>query len=390
MSAPLDVIIVGGGLVGAALALALEPAGVSVALVEPQRAKPPPADDTWDARVYAVSPGSVDLLETCRAWAHVPGQRIARVESMHIFGDRAGARLDFSAYDAGLRELAHIVESRQLHDALWRELAQAAHVQVHCPARCAALAWDAESVRLTLDDGATLDGRLIVGADGADSWVRSQAGIEMEPRSYSQLGIVGNFATEKPHAGAAFQWFGRNGILAMLPLPGSRVSIVWSADEPYARELLGLAPAELAARVAAASGHALGALAPLTPAVGYPLKLQRVKRLVQPRVALVGDAAHNMHPLAGQGVNLGFRDVRSLSETLGERGPRSDCGDYALLRRFERSRKEDIYAMQTGTDGLQKLFGAQAVWVAGVRNAGLRFVNTQTQLKNFFIRRAIA
>jgi 2-polyprenyl-6-methoxyphenol hydroxylase-like FAD-dependent oxidoreductase len=166
--------------------------------------------------------------------------------------------------------------------------------------------------------------------------------------------------------------------------------MVWSTAESHGRELLALAPEALAARVEAASQGVLGALRVVTPAAAFPLRLQRVAQLVAPRLALVGDAAHNVHPLAGQGVNLGFRDARELARVLAERGAQSDCGDYHLLRRYERARREDILAMQLATDGLQKLFASGKVWLQKARNLGLKFTNLPTPLKQWLVRHAVA
>ena len=380
MNTSFDVVIVGGGLVGASLALALDTAEVSVAIVEPQAPKPLPADDSWDVRVYAVSPGSAAFLETCGAWSRLPAERVSQVEAMRVYGDEVTARLDFSAYDAGLRELAFIVENRLLQNALWQRLLGASHLSVFCPARCASLAWESEAAVLRFEDGTELTTRLLVAADGADSWVRNQAGIAVTPVSYGQLGVVANFRIGKPHRGIAYQWFRRDGVLALLPLAGDRISMVWSTDEAHGRELLGLDPHELAAQVEAASQQTFGSLTPMTAAAAFPLQLQRVAHFVRPRLALVGDAAHNVHPLAGQGVNLGFRDARELASVLRGRGPQRDCGDFHLLRRYERARREDVLALQLTTDGLQKLFAQERTWVARARNLGLSWVNAQSQL----------
>lgn len=390
MSDHFDVIIVGGGLVGASLAAALAPAGLSVALVEPDAPRAPPADDSIDARVYAISPGAAGFLEQCGAWQRLPEARVARIETMQVHGDDPAARLDFTAYDAGLRELAFIVENRVLQHVLWEQLRDSPHVQIHSPARCTSAAFDGVAAQVALESGRKLSAQLVIGADGGDSWVRRQARIEAIPRAYGQLGVVANFRTAKPHRGTAFQWFRRDGVLALLPLPGNRVSMVWSTPEAHGRELLAAAADALAAEVAAASRQALGELELIAPAAAFPLQLQRVAQLVRPRVALVGDAAHNVHPLAGQGVNLGFRDARELATVLARRGAHSDCGDYALLRRYERARKEDILAMQLATDGLQQLFAADAVWLERVRNLGLKLVDAQPLVKTLLVRQAAA
>ncbi len=389
MSAEFDVAIVGGGLVGLSLAAALRRAGLRLALIEPQPVKAFAEDDSWDHRVYAVSPGTAAFLDALGVWGQLPQERLTRVETMEIHGDDGSARLEFSAYDAGLRELAFIVENRLLQRELWRAVEPGA-VRVISPASCATLEIGTRHATLTLTDGSDLAARLVVAADGADSWVREQAGIAMTPVDYGQLGVVANFSCGQPHRGVAFQWFQRDGVLALLPLAGNRVSMVWSVAKERGERLLALAGDDLAREVETASHGVLGALDLITAAAAFPLRLQRVAQFVRPRVALVGDAAHNVHPLAGQGVNLGFRDARVLAATLDSREGRHDCGEYALLRRYERARKEDVAVMQFTTHALQKLFNNEAVWLGTARNTGLRLVNRQPQLKNFLVRQAVA
>lgn len=384
-----DVVIVGGGLVGLSLAQALAGSGLALALVESQFPAAIPDEDSWDSRVYAVSPGSASFLQSGGAWASLRQDRLTRVETMRVYGDDATACLEFSAYDAGLRELAFIVENRRLQRALW-EAVHGQDVRVLCPARWTALEFHAGHALLRLDDGTELESRLVVGADGSESRVRAEAGITVTPADYGQLGVVANFSCGKPHGGTAFQWFMRDSVLALLPLSGNRVSMVWSVDQERGRNLLALPAAELACEVELASRDALGKLRLMAPAAAFPLKLQRVAQLTKPRVALAGDAAHNVHPLAGQGVNLGFRDARELAGVLMKRGPQRDCGDHSLLRRYERARREDVIAVQLTTDGLQKLFSNPAVLASKARNLGLDLVNRQPLLKNFLVRHAVA
>jgi len=385
-----DVIVVGGGLVGASFALALEKADVTVALVDPQPPRSRVDEDSWDSRIYAVSPGNAGWLAELGVWDALPETRLARIETMQIFGDQVRGRLDFSAYDAGLRELAWIVENRLLHTEIWRALERSAHVSMYCPARCQDLLWEEDEARLLLDDARELAARLIVGADGVESWVRDRAGISASVYEYGQNGVVANFGTSRSHDGTAFQWFRADGVLALLPLPGNRVSMVWSAPEERASELLGLSREALEEEIEIASDGVVGELKLLSPAVAFPLLRQRVERLVEPRAALIGDAAHNIHPLAGQGMNLGLRDARELANVLAGRGPHRDCGEYALLRRYERARKEDITALELTTHGLEKLFEARAVSMATLRNFGLSVVNAQPLLKNALVRYAVA
>ena len=381
-----DVAIIGAGLVGLSLARALASTDLTLALVESQPHAAKPAEG-WDNRIYAVSPGSAAFLERCGAWQHLLPERIARVEAMRVYGD-ADSRLEFTAYDAGVRELAWIVESRALQQGL-RAALQGQEISEYCPSNWTGLVIEADAAALRLENGTVLKAKLVVGADGADSRVRAAAGIDVATHEYGQLGVVANFSCERPHRGTAFQWFLSDGVLALLPLPGNRVSMVWSTAEARGRDLLAASPAELAAQVERASRSALGGLEPLAPGAAFPLKRQRVTRFTRPRVALAGDAAHNVHPLAGQGVNLGFRDARALADVLAQRGPFRDCGDHALLRRYERARAEDVAAMRFTTDGLQKLFMNDSVWLTKARNLGLALVDRQPLIKNFLVHQAV-
>lgn len=385
-----DVLIVGGGLVGACLALALQRSGLSVALIDAQPPQPVSTGADWDIRVYAISPGNAAFLDALGVWQRLDPQRVQRVESMMISGDRPEGRLSFSAYDAGLRELAHIVESSALQRALYQAMAEADPAHPAVAERAINLEVAEDCARVELADGSLLQARLVVGADGGNSWLRQAAGLEARITDYQQVGLVANFETAQHHRGAAFQWFRDDGVLALLPLSGRRVSMVWSTTADHAQTLLALAAEALAAQVEAASSSVLGSLQLITLPAGFPLRLAHVPKLVAPRVALAGDAAHNVHPLAGQGVNLGFRDVRELVKVLAARVPGQDCGDRQLLRRYERARREDIVTMGLGTDGLQKLFAARAVWVSGVRNSGMAAVDHLPFLKNLLIRHAAA
>jgi len=384
-----DLVIVGAGLVGSSLALALRGTGLSVAVVEPRAPAPLPGDGGWDVRVYAISPGSAAFLETGGAWGRLDRERVCPVTGMEVFGDNGRSRLHFSAYDAGIPELAFILESRHLQAAIWEALEAREDVALFCPARCADLEIGPASASLRLEDGRTLQARLVVGADGADSWVRVQAGITAMPRPYAQMGVVANFSASVPHGGIARQWFREDGVLALLPLPGDRVSMVWSAWDEKARELLALEPGALCAAVEAASQGAPGALTLLTPPAAFPLRLLRPETCIGPRLALIGDAAHNVHPLAGQGVNLGFGDARELAAVLRGRGVQPDCGHRSLLRRYERSRREDVLAMQFTTDGLQKLFNNRYPGLRELRNWGLGLTDRLGPVKNLLTRTAL-
>lgn len=380
-----DVVIAGAGLVGLALARAIARVGLRVALVDRAPIAAPESDpETWDQRVYAVSPGSATFLRSLGAWQMLEAERLQAIEAMHVAGD-AGSTLEFSAYELGERALAWIVEERALRAALL-PLVFEAGVEVIGGVALTSLDRAPDAATLTFADSngtaRALSAKLIVGADGARSWVRHAAGLATEPRPYGQTAVVANFACERAHHGIARQWFRTDGsVLAWLPLPGRRMSIVWSAPDVQAAELSALDDFVLAERVAEAGDHALGLLTPITAAASFPLAFLRLPATIAHRLALVGDAAHGVHPLAGQGVNLGFGDVEALASVLAERGPATDPGAPVLLERFARRRAGPVLAMQTVTDGLVRLFGPTYPWLKTLRNAGLTAVDRLPLLK---------
>mgnify|MGYP000255213080 FL=1 len=381
-----DVLIVGAGLAGAALAAALRGSRLKVGIVE---ARPPARPAGWDPRIYAISPANVDFLSSIGIWQHLDTQRLAPVYDMEIHGD-AGGRLDFSAYDCGLRELAWILESSQMQLELWETVKRQHNVNLLCPAAPSALAIDADAARLTLADGRQLEARLIVAADGRDSWVRQAAGIGARNTPYEEKGIVANFRCEKPHRNTAIQWFRKDGVLAYLPLPGEYMSMVWSAPDALADELVGLAPEALAARVGEAGDFRLGALETVTPAAAFPLRLMRVETVVKPRLALIGDAAHAIHPLSGHGINLGYQDARVLAEQLATLDAWRDPGELGILRAYARARAEETALLQYTTHGLNRLFKPADPLLSGMRNLGLNLTNRLPVLRNALVRYAIA
>ena len=385
-----DMIVIGGGLVGASLVAALKDSGLKMALIEPHASIPLPQDDSWDSRVYAISPGSAAFLQELGVWQLMEAERLAPVYEMAVFGDDNAAHVNFSAYEIGIPELAFIAENRQLQTAVWEVLKSSnENLHIFCPAKCTAITWQESHVEVQLDDGSQLEAALVVGADGVNSWVRKQAEIDVSRHAYNQIGVVANFSTERPHRQIAHQWFRRDGVLALLPLPDKRVSMVWSTTEDHADFLRNLSADELCHRVEEAASHTLGKLQLITPPVGFPLNFVHVDKLIKPRLVLIGDAAHGIHPLAGQGVNLGLRDTRELAAILNARGMRTDCGDFMLLRRYELARKEDILALELVTDGLQKLFNNSNPTLARLRTLGLEITNRLPLIKNRLMQHAL-
>lgn len=379
-----QVVVVGAGLVGAAAALAFARAGLRVALIERQPPQPPA--DAWDTRIYAISPANQRLLERLGAWQRMDAARVQPVYRMDVSGDATGfVRLD--AYESGVSHLAAILESGRLQHALWQAIEADGGVALHCPGEIASLEWGEPFSLLTLADGTALEAELVVGADGASSRIRDRAGLAAEFVPYGQSGVVANFACERSHRGTAFQWFSGGDILAWLPLARNCMSIVWSTGTSHADELLALDAAVFTEKVQAAGHHTLGTLQRLTAPAAFPLRLIRVASPVAPGVALVGDAAHGVHPLAGQGVNLGFGDVEVLAEILGQ-ARRARLGDLRVLEVYARRRKEPVQRMQAVCHGLHHLFAAERMgWL---RNTGMNLVDHLPPLKAALVSEAMS
>lgn len=380
-----DLIIVGGGLTGASLALALRDSRLRIALVETQAPHPPA---NWDARIYAISPANVSFLEAIGAWKHLDMTRVTPIRAMRVHGD-GGGRIDFSAFETGVSELGWILESSLMACEFWESAKRQANLTLFCPAKPAQLELRQDAAVLSLSDGVVLSGKLLVGADGRDSWVRQAAGLAAVNTPYGEKGLVANFATEKSHRNIAYQWFRDEGVLAYLPLPGNRISIVWSTQDEHADDLCALSPEQLCDRVADAGEHVLGQLELLTPAVAFPLRLMRVPQTVAPRLTLVGDAAHGIHPLSGHGINLGFQDASELAKLLSNAQPWFDIGQERFLQRYQRARREETVLMQTATDGLRRLFRDSSPGLAPLRNIGLSLTNRLPFVKNSLVRYAL-
>lgn len=381
-----DIIVLGAGLVGVAAAVALKLQGYRVALLERGQAAVELYEE-WDSRIYAISPGNVAWLEHLEVWNRLDASRYCAVEGMQIWGDD-GARLELDAYAAGLANLSVIAEGSRLQQALLERL-ESLDVPLHEHVSIERVDWNAQGASLQTSDGATYTASLLVGADGAASWVRGQADITVKRHDYAQMGVVANFSCERPHRAQACQWFRGDDVLAWLPLPQQHISMVWSVDNARAQALMALDADVLAQEVASAGQHYFGQLALATPAQVFPLAMQEASHLVRPGLALVGDAAHQVHPLAGQGVNLGFRDVQMLAEVLAAPQSRRQPGDLYVLRRYERTRKADMMSMRVLTHGLNHLYAHPAPWLRMLRNGGMHCLNRMPVLKKQLMQQAV-
>ena len=393
-----DICIVGNGAIAKTAALGFSQAGHSVTMITPPSphggaGQPQSAgEQAWDVRVYALNHTANTLLSSLKVWGALDQSRVQAVDAMVVNGDgEKGGDLEFDAFGAHVGALAWIVEDRNLCQALDAALKFAPNVRM-VSGRAERIEARADGATIHLEGGAAVDASLIVGADGGHSWVRGQCDIGLDYRSYHQRAIVANFSCEKPHHGVAHQWFTcAEGIVALLPLPGNRVSLVWSAPDALADTLMRESLGELAIRLAELSEEKLGVLRPLQPesVKDFPLALIRPHAMTAPRVALVGDAAHVVHPLAGHGMNLGFADVAELLKAVAEREPQRGIGDERVLARYARARKEDVFLMQFATDGLARLFSTDLEPVRMARNFGLNLLDKLPMLKRRLITHAM-
>ncbi|MHB8742900.1 MAG: UbiH/UbiF/VisC/COQ6 family ubiquinone biosynthesis hydroxylase [Sulfuricaulis sp.] len=383
-----DVLIVGGGMVGAALACGLGNSLLKIAVLDRAVAAAP--GPGYERRVSAITLASQAFFENTGAWQGMVQRRVSPVQEMQIWNERGSGSIHFNAAEIGEPRLAWIVENSVVLSALVERLHQFTNVHYLCPAETAQITLTNEGALVTLRDGRALRARVLVGADGADSEVRHVAGIETRSLDLGQQGLVATVTTEQPHAQVARQIFLATGPLALLPLAEPNTcSIVWSADTARADQLLALDDPAFLAALQAAFGDSLGAIKTVSTRLAFPLALAHAKTYTAARVALVGDAAHTVHPLAGQGANLGLLDAACLSEVLLEASAKQkDIGAQAVLQRYERWRKGNNLAMVSITGALRYLFGNDLPVVSQLRNLGLELTDAVAPVKNFIMRRA--
>jgi len=385
-----DIIIVGAGMVGATLACALGQQGFRITLVEARKPDFNWPADSVDQRVSAITYASQKIFESIGAWEKMQAQRVSPYQEMRVWDATGSGAIHFDSADLGVPLLGHIVENRVTLSALHQQLALLDNVNLLAPATITQLDLGVEKAQVTLTDGSTLSASLVVAADGSRSKLRELAGIETTGWSYHQHGVVAHITTSKSHQATAWQRFMPDGPLAFLPLSDGSSSIVWSTTPAHAEELLALDDAEFLDQLQTNFGDSLGRMLACGPRAAFPLRMQHAKAYTLPRFALLGDAAHTVHPLAGQGVNLGLADAASLAEVLvNARQQREDIGAHKVLRRYERWRKGANLTMIATMDGFKRLFGSTKPAIKWIRNLGLGLTNSTAPVKNLIMRQAM-
>ncbi len=386
---PYDVVIIGGGMVGAALACGLGQMRLRVALVEERPWQDLLGDEAYHFRVSALTRASENILRTFGAWEPMRQSRMGPFREMHVWDAAGAGAIHFESADIGESMLGYIVENRVIQAGLEAQLAALDSVTWFRPARLRGLILEPGCVRVALKD-IEIKALLLVGADGSESPVRRRVGIPSAVHGYGQQALVTNVRTELSHQETAWQRFLPSGPLAFLPLPENYSSIVWSTTPAAAVELSRLPAEEFAVELGRAFDSRLGSITWVGPRATFPLRSVRAHRYVQHRVALVGDSAHTIHPLAGQGVNLGFLDAATLTEVIAEaRAKGRDIGAWLTLRRYERWRKGHNLAMQVAMDGLHLLFGSRFRVVQVTRNLGLQLTHSITPAKRLIMLHAV-
>lgn len=393
-----DVAIVGAGMAGGALAAALSGQGLAVALVEARPVTPPALPgacdiDSYDSRVSALNGQSLALLEQWGAWPRIATYRACPYRHMSVWDADGTGRIEFDATEVDREALGHIVENRAVIAALLEAVQVAPDVTAVAPHRLASVDIDEGGVTLHLDGRAPLRARLLVAADGALSSVRDLLGFATREWDYGHRALVATVASEQPHGDTARQRFMPSGPLAFLPLPGGEgryCSIVWSLKERLAEDILALDDEAFCEALGGAFEHRLGRVIASSPRVAFPLRQRHAVDYVRPRVALVGDAAHTIHPLAGQGINLGLQDVAALAEeVLAAHRRGADPGRLEVLRRYQRRRKSDNLVMMGAMEAFKFLFEQEALPLRWLRNAGMSGVSRSGPVKQAIMRRAM-
>ncbi|WP_353572274.1 UbiH/UbiF/VisC/COQ6 family ubiquinone biosynthesis hydroxylase [Candidatus Albibeggiatoa sp. nov. BB20] len=384
-----DVLIVGGGMVGNTLAAILLQQNFNVGIVEASPEKPWDTEQA-DLRTFALTRASEYIFRHTQTWDAMQASRISPYEHMHVWDATGTGEIHFDCADIHEPSLGYIVEQSVIQKALTQRLSEFENLTMYRPLKVENFELTGKTMQVHLNNGETISTQLLVGAEGAHSYIRYLAGIPYDMHDYGQQAIVANIKTELPHQFTAWQRFLPTGPLAFLPLQDKHwCSIVWSVDSPHALRLVDLDTDEFHKELEAAFEHKLGAILESSQRVAFPLQSRVVRQYVQPRLALIGDAAHTVHPLAGQGVNLGLLDAATLGEVL-INAKHEDFGQKIVLRRYERWRKGHNVMMAGAMYGFKNVFGHSAPPVKWLRNFGLNLTNSSGLAKKVIMRQAMA
>ncbi|EGE7748211.1 FAD-dependent 2-octaprenylphenol hydroxylase [Escherichia coli] len=386
-----DVAIVGGGMVGLAVACGLQGSGLRVAVLEQRVPEPLAADAPPQLRVSAINAASEKLLTRLGVWQDILSRRASCYHGMEVWDKDSFGHISFDDQSMGYSHLGHIVENSVIHYALWNKAQQSSDITLLAPAELQQVAWGENETFLTLKDGSMLTARLVIGADGANSRLRNKADIPLTFWDYQHHALVATIRTEEPHDAVARQVFHGEGILAFLPLSDPHLcSIVWSLSPEEAQRMQQASEDEFNRALNIAFDNRLGLCKVESARQVFPLTGRYARQFAAHRLALVGDAAHTIHPLAGQGVNLGFMDAAELIAELKRLHRQGkDIGQYIYLRRYERSRKHSAALMLAGMQGFRDLFSGTNPVKKLLRDIGLKLADTLPGVKPQLIRQAM-
>ena len=386
-----DVAIVGGGMVGLAVACGLQGSGLRVAVLEQNPPQPLPESAPPALRVSAINAASEKLLTRLGVWSAIVANRASCYHGMEVWDKDSFGRIAFDDRSMGYSHLGHIIENDVIHQALWQKAQQCQDVTLQAPAGVQQVAWGENEAFLTLKDGGMLTARLVVGADGANSWLRDKADIALTSWDYRHHALVATIRTDEPHEAVARQVFHGDGILAFLPLSDPHLcSIVWSLPPLEAASMQEATEETFNQALDMAFDNRLGLCHVESERLVFPLTGRYARQFAAHRLALVGDAAHTIHPLAGQGVNLGFMDAAELVNELKRlHGAGKDIGQHLYLRRYERSRKHSAGVMLASMQGFRELFSGTHPAKKLLRDLGLKLADTLPGVKPQLIRQAM-
>jgi 2-octaprenylphenol hydroxylase len=388
-----DIVIVGGGIVGTTLACSLAQSNqnINIALIE---AREPQFDklkeNIFDIRVSAITRASQRIFTDIDVWSIIEAQRLCQFTDMHVWDDIGVGEIHFDSAEIGEPYLGHIIENSVILSSLYQRMASLDNVTLLSPVKIKNITYNDDHAEIELQNKAKLSSSLVIAADGSQSWVRQQAGIIVRGWDYPQDALVTWVKTEKSHQQTAWQRFMPDGPLAFLPLENDYSSIVWSSTPEHVQQLLKFSDEEFRSALTNAFSNTLGQVVENGPRARFPLRYFVTENYIKSRLALIGDAAHTMHPLAGQGVNVGLQDVAAMAGILSDAvKQQKDPGSKSILRQYERSRRAENIPMLATVNGFQRLFGSDDPALTWARNTGMKLTQNSSMLKNQIMRQAM-